>query len=146
MSNNIPPPFMPFSDEEGYYVRDPNAVLVRTDAEFRAFAAHLLALAEGLEAVNAALSPEQQVLVQQVTNRFADVQSDTKGLLALVRELATYNILLTKQRQSARAAYDAGWKDRYEDILSQLHPTDQAMLHWILRHLDAADSSDETAF
>jgi len=139
MSNNNPPPFMPMSDDEGYYVRDPNAVLVRTDAEFRTFAAHLLALAESVEAIKAVLTPEQQALVQQVTDQFAAVQGDTKGLLALVRELAIYNILLTKQRQSARAAYDAGWKDRYEDILSQLHPADHAMLRWVIEHLDRED-------
>ena len=146
MSNKNPPEFLPFSDEEGYYVRDPNAVLVRTDAEFRTFAAHLLALAEGLESVNAALSPEQQAMVQSVTDRFAAVQGDTKMLLALVRELASYNIALTAQRQSARAAYNTGWKDRYEDILSQLHPEDHRMLRWILEHLDAADASDGTPF
>lgn len=142
MSNNNPPEFLPFSDEEGYYVRDPNAVLVRTDAEFRTFAAHLLALAEGLETIEAALSPEQKVLMQAVTDRFTAVQGDTKMLLALVRELASYNIKLTAQRQSARAAYNTGWKDRYEDILSQLHPEDHRMLRWILEHLNRTDESD----
>lgn len=139
MSNNKPPEFLPMSDDEGYYIRDPNAVLVRTDAEFRTFAAHLLALAEGLETIEAALSPEQQVLMQAVTDRFTAVQGDTKMLLALVRELASYNIKLTAQRQSARAAYNTGWKDRYEDILSQLHPEDHRMLRWILEHLDRED-------
>ena len=142
MSNNKPPEFLPMSDDEGYYIRDPNAVLVRTDAEFRTFAAHLLALAEGLETIEAALSPEQQVLMQAVTDRFTAVQGDTKMLLALVRELASYNIKLTAQRQSARAAYNTGWKDRYEDILSQLHPEDHRMLRWILEHLDREDESD----
>jgi len=146
MSNNKPPEFLPMSDEEGYYIRDPNAVLVRTDAEFRAFAAHLLALAEGLETVKAALSQEQQDMVQSVTDRFTAVQGDTKMLLALVRELASYNVALTKQRQSARAAYNTGWQDRYEDILSQLHPEDHRMLRWILEHLDASDASDRTPF
>ena len=146
MSNNKPPEFLPMSDDEGYYIRDPNAVLVRTDAEFRTFAAHLLALAEGLETIEAALSPEQQVLMQAVTDRFTAVQGDTKMLLALVRELASYNIKLTAQRQSARAAYNTGWKDRYEDILSQLHPEDHRMLRWILEHLDAADPSDGMPF
>ncbi len=142
MSNNKPPEFLPMSDDEGYYIRDPNAVLVRTDAEFRTFAAHLLALAEGLETIEAALSPEQQVLMQAVTDRFTAVQGDTKMLLALVRELASYNIKLTAQRQSARAAYNTGWKDRYEDILSQLHPEDHRMLRWILEHLNRTDESD----
>ena len=142
MSNNKPPEFLAMSDDEGYYIRDPNAVLVRTDAEFRTFAAHLLALAEGLETIEAALSPEQQVLMQAVTDRFTAVQGDTKMLLALVRELASYNIKLTAQRQSARAAYNTGWKDRYEDILSQLHPEDHRMLRWILEHLNRTDESD----
>jgi len=93
-------------------------------------------------AIEAALSPEQQVLMQAVTDRFTAVQGDTKMLLALVRELASYNIKLTAQRQSARAAYNTGWKDRYEDILSQLHPEDHRMLRWILEHLNRTDESD----
>jgi len=139
MSNNNPPEFLPMSDDEGYYIRDPKAVLTRLDAQFRASEPHLLALAERIEALDVALPPDQQALAEQLKAELRAVQGDTKLLLALVRELAHYNIKLTAQRQSARSAYDAGWKDRYEDILSQLHPEDHRMLRWILEHLDRED-------
>lgn len=140
MSNSTPPPFMPFSDEEGYYVRDPQAVFTRTDAEFRTFAAHLSALAAGIAEVDTAMPPEQRELAQRLQNALREVQGSTKLLLALTRELATYNVKLTEQRQSARDAFNAGWQARYQDILSQLHPADQRMLRWVIEYLEPKDS------
>ncbi len=139
MNTSNPPPFMPMSDEEGYYARDPKAVLTRLDTEFRASASHLMALAEKIEALDAALPPEQQAVAKQLKAELQAVQGDRKLLLALVRELAHYNFKLTAQRQTARQAFEAGWEARYEDILSQLHPEDHRMLRWILEHLDHED-------
>jgi len=139
MSNLKPPDFLPMSDDEGYYIRDPKAVLTRLDAQFRASEPHLLALAAKLEALDAALPPDQQALAEQLKEELHAVQGDTKLLLALVRELAHYNIKLTAQRQTARQAFESGWDARYQDILSQLHPEDHRMLRWILEHLDRED-------
>src|SRR5258706_6129609 len=134
-------PQNPFRDEDGYYVRDPKAALTRTDEQLRTFVDHLSVLAEGIETVNAALPPEQQTLAEKLRIELRAVQGDNKLLLAFVRELAAYNVQLTEQRQSARDAYNAGWRDRYEDILSQLHPADQRMLRWIVEHLDIENNS-----
>lgn len=139
MSSTKPLDFMPMSDEEGYYLRDPKAVLIRLDAQFRASQPHLLALAEKIEALDVALPAEQKALTAPLKEELQALQGDTQHLLALVRELASYNIKLTAQRQSARAAYNAGWDARYQDILSQLHPDDHRMLRWILEHLDRED-------
>ncbi len=136
MTDQTPPPFLPISDEEGYYVRDPGAVLIRTDEQFRTFAAHLLALTEGVANVDASIPPEQQALAQQIKSELAALQGSTKLLTALLRELAAYNIKLTQQRQSARTAFNAGWQARYKDILSQLHPVDHRMLRWVIEHID----------
>ena len=135
-------PFLPMSDDEGYYIRDPQAVFIRTDQQFRVFVAHLLALADGIDAVEVVLQPEQHELTQQVKDELASLQGTTKMLLALVRGLAGYNIKLTEQRQSARVAFDAGWEARYQDIIRQLHSSDHRMLRWIIEHL--AHDEDET--
>ena len=139
MSTIKAPDFLPMSDDEGYYIRDPKAVLTRLDAQFRASEPHLLALAEKIEALDAALPPDQQALAEHLKEELHAVQGDTKLLLALVRELAHYNIKLTAQRQTARQAFESGWEARYQDILSQLHPEDHRMLRWILEHLDRED-------
>ncbi len=139
MSSTKSPDFMPLSDGEGYYIRDPKAILTRLDTEFRASEPHLLALAERIEALDMALPPEQQALAEPLKAELHAVQGDMKLLLALVRELAHYNIKLTAQRQTARQAFEAGWEARYQDILSQLHPEDHRMLRWILEHLDRED-------
>ena len=139
MNSTKPADFLPMSDDEGYYIRDPKAVLTRLDTQFRTFAPHLLALAERIEALDATLAPEQQALAEQIKAELHAVQGDTKLLLTLVRELAHYNIKLTAQRQTARQAFEAGWDARYQDILSQLHPEDHRMLRWILEYLDRED-------
>jgi hypothetical protein len=141
MSN---PPNNPFNDDDGYYARDPKAIVTRTDEQLRAFLTHVLALAAGVVAMGAALPPEQRVLIEKLQGELHAVQDSTTLLMALVRELSTYNHKLTAQRRSARDAYNAGWKDRYEDILSQLHPADHRMLRWIVEHLDAGNDEDET--
>ncbi len=141
MTTQSQPPINPFDDEDGYYPRDPKSVLTRTDEQFRVFVAHLSALAEGIEAVSAVLPPDQQSLGERLRNELRAVQGDNKLLLALVRELAFYNIQLNQQRQSARAAYNQGTRDTYTDILSQLHPEDQRMLRWIIKHLQADDNA-----
>ena len=82
MSNNNPPEFLPMSDDEGYYIRDPKAVLTRLDAQFRASEPHLLALAERIEALDVALPPDQQALAEQLKAELRAVQGDTKLLLA----------------------------------------------------------------
>ncbi len=143
MSPSEMPPFLPFTDEEGYYVRDPKAVFNRTDAEFRAFETHFQALLDGVQRLDANRSPEQQAIIEQLKNDLQLTQGSTKLLLSLMRELATYNTRLTEQRQSARKAFETGWEARYMDILSQLHPEDQRMLRWIIEHIAATDSSDE---
>jgi hypothetical protein len=135
------PPTNPFNDDDGYYARDPKAVTARTDEQFRAFLDHLLALAAGVAAVDDALPPEQKALAESLRHKLRAVQDHSALLSALVRELTTYHEGLHRQRQSARDAYNAGWKDCYEDILSQLHPADQRMLRWIVEHLDTTDDS-----
>ncbi len=142
MNDSYPPDFLPMSDEEGYYIRNPKAVFIRTDEEFRVFAAHLLALAEKINGVEATLPPEQRALAQQLKDERGGVQGSTKLLLGLMRELAGYNVKLTEQRQSARTAFNVGWEARYKDILSQLHPADHRMLRWIIEHLNVDVEDD----
>lgn len=139
------PPFLPMSDDERYYVRDPKSIFNRTDAEFRTFVGHLLALTAGLDALDDGLSPDQRALVGQLRDELGAAQSNTRMLVALVRELAGYNLKLTAQRQSARNAYNAGWDARYADLLSRLHPEDHDMLRWIVEHI-AADSPENSLF
>ncbi len=142
MNNHQPPDFLPMSDEEGYYIRDPKAIFNRTNEEFHVFAAHLLALAEAINGVDAVLPPEQQALVQKLRDELGGVQASTKLLLGLMRELAGYNVKLTEQRQSARASFNAGWEARYKDLLSQLHPADYRMLRWVIEYLNRQEPGE----
>jgi hypothetical protein len=128
-------PTTPFSDEDGYYVRDPKAALVRTNEQLEAFMSVLETLGVGVQTASIALSPQHKALADDLRDALRDVNGKTDMLLALLREMATYCVQVMKQRQSTRDAYNAGWRDRYEDILSQLHPADQQMLRWIIEHL-----------
>ena len=130
---------MPFSDDDGYYARDPKSATTRTDDQISTFASHMLDLTQGIEALALALPPEQRDQVDQVRIALTCVQGDSAFLAALMRELAAYNAQLIDQRQSSRDAYNRGWDESRKDILSRLHPADHQMLTWILQHLDAED-------
>ena len=134
-----------FSDEQGYYVRDPKSIQSRTTDQFVAFSQHLVMLCSSVNSLAAGLSPEQQALVEQLKSDLAYVQGDTRLLLALMQEQSAYISQLIKQRRSARESFQNGWDARLQDILSQLHPVDHRMLRWILTHLDAEAHTSDNA-
>ena len=144
MTRSARPSASPFSDDDGYYPRDPSAINLRINDELGGLLVHLHTLHEAIESLDAVQHPEQQALIDELRTEVRALSGSSKLLSELLSELLTYNKALNEQRQSARKAFEAGYEARYVDILTQLHPADRKMLAWVVKHVVHTDTEHKS--